>query len=118
MSAGFEDAFQALRKIMLAPAGGLVIARDNPGDLVVRTPVLDAKGEAGWFGTVTIKKSYVAFHLMPLYVQPDLADGLSTGLTRRKQGKTCFNFKQVEPELFDELAALTASARGAIDIAG
>ncbi len=64
---------------------------------------------------MTIKKSYVAFHLMPLYVQPDLAIDISPELTRRRQGKTCFNFKKVEPDLFDQLAVLTARARASTD---
>lgn len=114
MSADFDPVFAALREIMLKHAGGLTVARDVPGDLVVRTPELDAKGQPGWFGAVTIKKSYVAFHLMPLYADPSLADGLPPALERRRQGKTCFNFKKVEPALFEQLDALTARARAAL----
>lgn len=114
MSADFDEVFVSLRQIMLAQAGGLTVARDEPGDLVVRTPIRDAKGELDWFGTVTVKKSYVAFHLMPLYVQPELAEELSPELERRRQGKTCFNFKKVEAGLFEELSRLAARARSSI----
>ncbi|HRE79462.1 MAG TPA: hypothetical protein PLN52_00375, partial [Opitutaceae bacterium] len=58
-------------------------------------------------GTVTIKKSYVAYHLMPLYTHPELADGISAQLAQRKQGKTCFNFARVDEALFKELTRLT-----------
>lgn len=113
--ADFGAIYDALRAIMLEAAGDLSIARDAPGDLEVRTRGVDPKTkQPGWFGTVTIKKSYIAYHLMPLYEAPALADGLSDALGRRRQGKTCFNFKSVDPALFAELAALTRRARDAI----
>ena len=110
--AGEADRFGAvqrmLRDVMLAEAGGMTATRDRPGHLELRTPAIDAKtGELGWFGTVTTRASYVAFHLMPLYADPALADGISDALAKRRQGKTCFNFKRPDKALFDELAALT-----------
>lgn len=112
--ADFEAVHAALRAIMLAAAGDLSVTRDVPGDLVVRTPNLDAKGEPGWFGTVTTKKSYVAYHLIPLYDTPSVADGLSEALAKRRQGKTCFNFKAMDDVLFAELADLTARVRATV----
>ncbi|WP_085810484.1 hypothetical protein [Sphingomonas sp. TZW2008] len=113
--ADFAAVYARLRAIMLAAAGDQVIERDVPGDLVVRTHRRDPKtGEPGWFGTVTIKKSYVAFHLIPLYDTPALADGLSADLAKRRQGKTCFNFKAIDEGLFAELAALTGRVRAAL----
>ena len=110
-----EQVYAQLRAIMLAAAHGLTIARDDPGDLEVRGPGSDAKtGEAGWFGTVTIRKSYVAYHLIPLYAHPQLAEGLSAALAKRRQGKTCFNFRAVDPALFEELADLTRRVRAAV----
>ena len=110
----FDAVFAELRGIMLAVAGDLAVARDEPDDLVVRTHEPDPKtGEPGWFGTVTTKKSYVSYHLIPLYADPALADGLSDALARR-QGKTCFNFKQPDAALFGELAELTRKVRGAV----
>lgn len=107
----FEDVHSRLREIMLAGARDQVVSVDTPGDLVVRTAAIDPKtGQPGWFGTVTTKKSYVAYHLMPLYLDPGLADGLSDALAKRRQGKTCFNFKKVDEGLFAELSALTQRA--------
>lgn len=108
---GFDEIHAQLRQLMIDAAPGQVVTRDEPGDLVVRTPHTDPKtGERGWFGTVTIKKSYVAYHLMPLYFDPALGDGLSPALSKRRQGKTCFNFKSIDPALFAELAELTRKA--------
>lgn len=110
-NADFDAVFAALRERMLSHTEGLMVTKDAPGDLVVRIPA--DSGDPGWFGTVTIKKSYVAYHLMPIYCDPSLAENLSPELTRRRQGKTCFNFKRIEPALFDELDRLTAVCKSA-----
>ena len=63
----FGSVYARLRTVMLDNAPGQVVAKDDAGDLVVRTAAVDPKtGQPGWFGTVTIKKSYVAYHLIPV----------------------------------------------------
>lgn len=107
MSADFDAAFAALREALLRAAPCMMVARDLPGDLMLQTPEIDPKtGAHAFFASVTTKKAYVAFHLMPLYYQPDLLEGLTPELERRRQGKTCFNFKRPAPLLFAELEAL------------
>jgi hypothetical protein len=110
----FAEAFARLRAILLAAVGpGHAVTRDAVGELVVRTQERDPKtGEPGWFAMVAVKKSYVSYHLMPLYVRPDLASDLPAALEKRRQGKTCFNFKAVDEPAFDALARLTRSAAG------
>ena len=113
--ADFDAIHARLRAIMLGAADGLPVVRDLPGDLEVRTATIDPRTkEAGWFGTVTIRKSYVAYHLIPLYEAPALAEGVSTALAKRRQGKTCFNLKAMDEALFDELAALTRRVRASV----
>ncbi|MGC4251882.1 MAG: hypothetical protein QM605_10605 [Sphingobium sp.] len=108
MAHDFDAVHAELRRIMLATSKDFIVSRDEPGDLIVRTPTIDpGTKEQGWFGTVTKKKSYVAYHLIPLYAHPDLAAGISPALAKRRQGKTCFNFKSVDPVLFAELDDLT-----------
>lgn len=60
-----------------------------------------------FFAGVQPRKNYVSFYLMPVYVFPDLLSGISADLRKRMQGKSCFNFKKLDPALFAELAALT-----------
>ena len=60
-----------------------------------------------WFGGVQIKKNYVSYHLMPVYMYSDLVKEISPELKKRMQGKSCFNFKQVDKDLFKQLAELT-----------
>ncbi len=108
MADDFQTVFSRLRRLMLDAAPGMKVNKDLPGALELRTPTLDPKTkQPGWFGTVTVKKTYVAYHLMPLYTQPALAADLSPDLAKRRQGKTCFNFARVDEPLFKELARLT-----------
>jgi hypothetical protein len=44
---------------------------------------------------------------MPVYVNPKLLDDISPGLLKRMQGKSCFNFKDIDKTLFKELSKLT-----------
>jgi hypothetical protein len=44
---------------------------------------------------------------MPVYVNPKLLDGISPELKRRMQGKSCFNFKEVDKKFLGELSDLT-----------
>jgi hypothetical protein len=59
-----------------------------------------------YFGGVQVRKTYVSFYLMPVYLYPDLLDGISPSLRKRMQGKSCFNFSRVDEALFDELGGL------------
>ncbi len=105
----FESIFGRLREAMLAGAAGLPIARDEPGNLIVHARNTHTKtGAPEWFGAVMIKRSYVAYHLIPLYTDPARCARLSVALSKRRQGKSCFNFKKLDDDLFAELAALTA----------
>lgn len=59
------------------------------------------------FAMLKAGKRYVSYHLMCVYLSPDLLEGLSPELRRRMQGKSCFNFTKVDPPLFEELERLT-----------
>jgi hypothetical protein len=107
MSASLEQVNTALRETMLRSGGEMHVSTDDPGNLVLKTPWLEpGKKEPAWFGAVQLKKNYVSCHLMPLYALPTLGEDLSPELRKRMQGKSCFNFKKVEPELFEELEHL------------
>ena len=70
-------------------------------------PTTRSRGKEVWFGAVRIGKNYVSYHLMPVYACPDLLKEISPELKKRMQGKSCFNFTQVDEKLFKELADLT-----------
>ncbi len=99
--------FTELRKIMAPYAARLTVTRDDDVELYVDTKHIQKNRKPLFFGAVQIRKAYVSFHLMPVYVKPELITSLSLELKARMQGKSCFNFAALEPALFMELAAIT-----------
>ena len=63
-------------------------------------------------------KAYVSYHLMGVYGNTKLRDGMSKELKAHMQGKTCFNFKDSDDGLLEELKQLTARAIAAFRKAG
>jgi hypothetical protein len=84
------------------------VTADSPANYSLDLRKRDAKGRPVFFGAVQPRKHYVSFHLMPVYMYPDLLEGVSPELRRRMQGKSCFNFKAPDRALFRELAGLTS----------
>ncbi len=114
MTNSLEPVFVELRERMLRASKGMSLAQDESGNVVLKTPWTEpGKKDPAWFGAVQLKKNYVSWHLMPLYALPSLRDGLSPELEKRMQGKSCFNFKKLEPELFDSLERLTGECAAA-----
>ncbi|MEO8011976.1 MAG: hypothetical protein ABI650_10060 [Dokdonella sp.] len=99
--------FEALRAVLAPHAQGLATMKDTETEFYVDTKHIQKNKSPLFFGAVQVKKSYVSFHLMPVYVQPALLETLSPELKKRMQGKSCFNFAVVDEVLFKELAALT-----------
>lgn len=103
----FEDVYTILRSMMKSFSDNLVVKADSKDGLMLVGPNPDIKGRELWFGGVEIKKNYVSYHLMPVYMNPGLLEGLSPELRKRMQGKSCFNFKKVDEKLFSDLRDLT-----------
>jgi len=102
--------FDKLKSILSQYELQLSILHDKADNYYLNTPTTDSNKKADFFGAVQIKKSYVAFHLMPIYYYPELLDSISQELKNRMQGKSCFNFKFIEDNLFTELSSLTKIA--------
>ena len=104
--------YAALHKILAPYAAALDTKKDDESELYVDTKHIQKNKKPLFFGAVQVKKSYVSFHLMPVYLKPELLASASPDLKSRMQGKSCFNFSAVEPALFKELAALTKAGYG------
>ena len=102
--------YAELHRLLAPYAEQLVVKRDDPSELYLDTRHLQKNKTPLFFGAVQLKKAYVSFHLMPVYLKPELLSAVSPQLKARMQGKSCFNFKASEPALFKELATLTRSA--------
>lgn len=103
----FAPIFAELRSIMLPYTEHLVPTVDSQDKLSLNTRHLQENKKTLWFGGIQIKKQYVSYHLMPVYVNPQLLEEISPELKKRMQGKSCFNFNTSSVSLFEELAALT-----------
>jgi hypothetical protein len=114
MAEPLDQVFAALRERMLRSSAGMAVSADEPGNLVLRTPWMEpGKKEPAWFGAVQLRKNYVSVHLMPIYALPALRERLAPDLQQRMQGKSCFNFRKIEPEPFDALERLMADCAAA-----
>jgi len=109
-SAGGADThavFAALRDILRRHAPALDVKKDTDIAFYLDSRI-PHKGKPLFFGAAMIHKSYVSYYFFPIYMCPELVDGLSPALRQRMQGKSCFNFKAVDDAAFAELAELTA----------
>lgn len=105
----FQDTFESLKSILAENADEMVLVKNEPDDFHLDTKYIMKNKQPMFFGAVRITKNYVSYHLMPVYVFSELLSGISPGLKRRMQGKSCFNFKTPDQTLFRELAELTAA---------
>jgi hypothetical protein len=103
----FTAVFSELHKVMAPYAAKLDTKKDDEAELYVDTRHVQKNKKPLFFGAVQVKKAYVSFHLMPVYLKPELLASASPELKACMQGKSCFNFSSVEPKLLKELAALT-----------
>ena len=124
----FTAVFNALRAILAPHASKLKVAHDTDSHYYLETKTAAYRGKPMCFGAVRLGKNYVSYYLMAVYsaqacITPTkgsteekilgatskLSQGMSPELKKHMQGKSCFNFKAVEPELFAELAKITES---------
>lgn len=112
MSDDLESVAKTLTALIRRAAPDMVVkaAGDRGIDLLATWDNPRQPGQPMWFGGVQKMKSYVSFHLMPVYSHPSLAAKIPSELKTRMQGKSCFNFKAEDLALFDQLEALTREA--------
>ncbi len=103
----FPIVFEQLKNILKPYAKNLTIKTDTSDTYYLDGPYSERWKKELFFGSAQIKKNYVSFYLMPVYMYPELLKDISPELKKHMQGKSCFNFKKVEPDLFRELDDLT-----------
>lgn len=103
----FKEVFEELKSILKPYAKKMDVAQDSDTYYLLNTRFVMKNKQPLCFGGVRLGKNYVSFYLMTVYASPELLKGMSPELKRRMQGKSCFNFKQVDKKLFKELNTLT-----------
>jgi hypothetical protein len=103
----FAAVFAALRDILTPYEGRLSPREKGPGYYYVESLEPTYKNRPMFFAGVKAGKSYISYHLLPLYMNPELNRQIPAELKKRMQGKACFNFTSVDPSVFKQLSALT-----------
>ena len=103
----FDSVFTKLKTILQPYLKHMDVAADTQSYFLLNTRHIMKNKQPLCFGGVRLGKSYVSFYLMSVYACPDLLRTMSLELKKRMQGKSCFNFKEVDEKLFKELAQLT-----------
>ena len=115
----FEMVFDRLKAILQKHAADFTVRPDTessyglqgkPGPAALKVWGGKLKKPVMPVAWIETGKSYVSFHIMGLYTNAALKNGLSKELKTRMQGKTCFNFRTINEILFKELEQLTVKA--------
>jgi len=64
------------------------------------------KPQKTYIAGVIQQKNYVSFYFSPIYSHPDEFKNLSPNLKKTLKGKSCFNIKNITPQIQKELEAL------------
>lgn len=100
--------FNVLSSILEPYAQHMLVKHDTDANYYLEETFSSEKAQM--FGAVQVKKRYTSFHLFPVYCDPDLLTDITPELRKRMQGKSCFNFANVEHIPREELEALVAAA--------
>ena len=103
----FNEVFSELKSIFKPYVKKMEVASDTDTYYMLNTRYLMKNKQPLNFGGVRLGKNYVSFYLMSANTCPELLKAMSPELKKRMQGKSCFNFKEVDKKLFSELKTLT-----------
>ena len=106
----FLIVFEQLKSILKPYTEKLTLTTDTADAYSIDGPYSEKWKKQIFFASTVIKKNYVSFYLMPVYMYPELLNDISPELKKRMQGKSCFNFKtEPDPEALAELKRLTGA---------
>ena len=100
-------ALQARLEAVLDPYRDRLEAFDLYGAPYLRRPGAKAHD---WFAGVSEGTGVIRFFLLPMHHHPDLLDGISPELRKRKTGASLFAFKTLDDAGLAELEALVGRA--------
>jgi 7-keto-8-aminopelargonate synthetase-like enzyme len=103
------DAVEARLRAILRPYEGRLEAATIYGMPVLRRAGAKAHD---WFAGVERTAAAVKLNFLPMYAHPELLDGISPALRKRKTGASVFKLTEVDEVLLAELESLLARAIG------
>lgn len=107
-----KDVFDALVALLRPYAARFSVKADDDSQLYLEE--VPASSKPRMFAAVQVKKSYIALHIFPVYMQPRLLDAISPALKGRMQGKSCFNFRSLEETPLKEIAKLLKASEASL----
>jgi hypothetical protein len=114
MSADLNATFAALKPALSKHLPKLALREESDAVYSLNSrlpsPFPQHKGKPLSFGGLRLRKAWVSFHFMPVYMCPELLALISPALKARMHGKACFKFSSPPPPaLLADLAKLTAA---------
>lgn len=89
-----DKIFCMLKEILDPYASSMVVAIDKADNFFLNTHHVMKNKKPMNFSSVKINKSYVSFHLMPVYVFPELLDSISSELKNECKVNHALTLKQ------------------------
>ncbi len=106
--AALQRVFETLNPLLADHAGEMIVVQDAPGTYYLNTNAIAANGQPLAFGAVEMRKNYVSFHVFPVYMYPELLEGIGD-LNKRMEGKSCFSFRKIDDAQVEGLRSLVAA---------
>jgi hypothetical protein len=98
-------AVEARLRAILEPYRGRLDEGEIYGVPMLRRPGAKAHD---WFAGVQMASGYVKLNFLPMHGHPELLDGVSPALRKRKTGASVFRFNEIDDALLAEVEALLA----------
>ena len=102
-----ETVFSDLKAMLEKYSSKLVCTENTSEAFNLNTGHIMKNKRPLYFGGVKLNKSNVSYHLMPIYVFPELHVHIGPKLKPLLKGKSCFNIKQLGDDIIGELNYLT-----------
>jgi len=100
-----QRVFDTLKPLLAEHESEMIVVHDTSGQYYLNARTMMKNQQPLFFGAIEIKKSYVSFHLFPVYMYPELLEGIGD-LKKRMQGKSCFNFRRIDDAQVEGLRSL------------
>ncbi len=99
------DAVEAELRAILVPYEGKLETAEIYGMEVLRRPGAKAHD---WFAGVQQVNGVVKFNFLPMHEHPELLDGCSPALLKRRTGASVLKFTDIDEALVEDVGALVA----------
>jgi hypothetical protein len=115
-----DSVFDELKAVLASHAAGLAertgtVKNKRDYQLYCKKPVVvdGRKRDEMYFAGLIQQKDSVGFYFFPIYCCDDVKAKLSPELLKHLDGKACFHFKQLTPELTEDVQAALKIGRKA-----